>query len=271
MRKRKPPKISVITPSYNQGEFLERTVQSVLNQQYPNLEYIIIDGGSTDNSLSIIKKYQRELFYWVSEKDKGQANAINKGFKRATGDIQCWLNSDDIHFPWTLHLVSNFFSKYPQIDWISGQAVSINVNDVIVKTGIHTGKVTSLLKGGFYHGKGLGFIPQEGTFWKKSLWEKSGGCNENKQFAMDYFLWKKFAQFSSLVTVEAPLAAFRITPSQKTQNMSRYYDEIHPYLKFLPQKVTLPARVFHPLFLRRFSSRIYFNEHDFDWKFCSGF
>ena len=101
------PKISVITPSYNQGIYIEETIQSVLNQNYPNLEYIIIDGGSSDSTVEVIKKYESKIDFWVSEKDKGQADAINRGFAKATGDILCWLNSDDYFFPDTLKYVAS--------------------------------------------------------------------------------------------------------------------------------------------------------------------
>src|SRR5687768_13083798 len=103
------PKISIITPSYNQGRFIEETILSVINQNYPNLEYIIIDGGSTDNTVEIIRKYEQHLAYWVSEKDGGQSEAINKGFKKATGDIVCWINSDDFFMPGALSKVADCF------------------------------------------------------------------------------------------------------------------------------------------------------------------
>ncbi|MFZ4612746.1 MAG: glycosyltransferase family 2 protein, partial [Bacteroidia bacterium] len=100
------PKISIITPSYNQGQYIEETILSVINQDYPNIEYIVMDGGSNDQTVEIIKKYESKITYWVSEKDKGQADAINKGFARATGDILCWLNSDDYFFDGTLKFVA---------------------------------------------------------------------------------------------------------------------------------------------------------------------
>ena len=114
------PKISIVTPSYNQAEFLERTILSVLNQDYPNLEYIIIDGGSTDGSVEIIKKYEKYLAYWVSEKDKGQSDAINKGFQKSTGDILAWLNSDDTYLSGTLFKVVKAFQENPNADLIFG-------------------------------------------------------------------------------------------------------------------------------------------------------
>jgi len=114
------PKISIVTASYNQGQFIEETILSVLNQNYPNLEYILIDGGSTDNSVEIIRKYQQHFTYWVSEKDKGQANAINKGLQLCTGDIFNWLNSDDYLEPGSLHKIAAAFAN-EQVQMVAGK------------------------------------------------------------------------------------------------------------------------------------------------------
>src|SRR5258708_25513131 len=205
------PKISLVTPSYNQGKYIEKTILSVLEQNYSDLEYIVIDGGYSDETSEILKKYQKKVFYCVSEKDMGQSDAINKGFKKTTGSIMGWLNSDDILLPGSLQLIGELFSRFPEMEWITGQPVSVNSENIIVRTGIRSGRLTSLIRAGFYHGKGLGFIGQEGTFWTKKLWEVSGSrLDVTKQYAMDYFLWTDFAKHADLVSVEAPLGAFRL-------------------------------------------------------------
>jgi len=140
--KEKLPKISIITPSFNQGQFIEETIQSVLNQKYPNLEYIVIDGGSTDNTLDILKKYEGKL-KWISEKDKGQSDGINKGFKMATGDIIAWLNSDDYYLPGALHEVARFFIKNPEAQWVTGDYMEKKFKSILF--GIKNCFVSSLL------------------------------------------------------------------------------------------------------------------------------
>src|SRR3954447_3859663 len=115
------PKISVVTPSFNQAEYLEETLRSVLDQEYTNLEYIVIDGGSTDGSVDIIRRYEDRLAYWVSEPDQGQYDALNKGFARTTGEIMAWLNSDDKYLDWTFSSVAEAMSKLPEIEWLTSQ------------------------------------------------------------------------------------------------------------------------------------------------------
>jgi glycosyltransferase involved in cell wall biosynthesis len=263
---KKYPKISIITPSYNQAEFLERTIRSVISQNYKNLEYIIIDGGSTDGSQKIIKKYKKYISFYISEKDNGQADAINKGFAKSTGEIMGWLNSDDILLPNSLKLISSIFSKYKKIKWITSKSIIINDNDTIINSRISTGYSKFLIKLGFYHGKLLGFIPQEGTFWHKKLWIKANEKVEDKNYCMDYSLWKKFANFENLVNVEAGLAAFRINPNQKTHQINNYYKEIHPWLMFLPNFIAPIGKFLNYAIIRNFSPRIIFDKKTNQWK-----
>jgi len=132
MERKVHPKITVVTPNYNQDRFIEHAILSVLNQEYPNLEYIIIDGGSTDDSVSIIKKYEDKLHYWVSEKDSGMYNAINRGFSMSSGEIMCWINSDDILMENSLNIVSKIFVNNSRIKWVQGLPTVINENGDIV-------------------------------------------------------------------------------------------------------------------------------------------
>src|ERR1035437_4288596 len=127
------PKISVITPSFNQGKYLESTIKSVLEQDYPNLEYIVIDGGSEDNSVEIIKKYEKHLAYWESVKDKGQSHAINKGFAIATGEILAWLNSDDTYEQNAIYNIAEWFRKYPELDFIYGDVNIIDEKGAVLQ------------------------------------------------------------------------------------------------------------------------------------------
>jgi len=260
------PKITIVTPSYNQGQYLERTIKSVLDQNYPNLEYLIIDGGSTDNSVNIIKKYQSKLFYWHTRPDDGQYQAIQTGFDLSSGSIMGWLNSDDILLPNSLQLVGQFFSKYQQLNWLTSQSVLINDRDEIVHVGLNTAKVPLFLRLGFYHGKLLGFIPQEGTFWNRSLWQKSGGLIPHQHYALDFYLWQRFAKYSPLVTLEAPLAAFRLNPNRKTSSLHQYYREINRFLPYLPKYFAITGRILHP-FLKYFFPRIKYDRINNCWQY----
>lgn len=228
------PKISIVTPNYNYGHFLEQTIQSVISQDYPNLEYIIIDGGSTDNSLEIIKKYEKHLSYWVSEPDKGMYDAINKGFQKSTGDVMAWINSDDVYFPWALQTVSEIFSTFQQVNWIS--TLQPGLMD-------YHGKILGFTQFKAFSGKAFyegmyglnkylyGAIQQESTFWRKELWMKAGaGFTPGYSMAGDFDLWSRFFQHDELYGVISPLGCYRTQLLQKTNDGNNYNDQCRKIL-----------------------------------------
>ncbi len=204
------PKISVITPSYNQGFFIENTIQSVLSQDYPNLEYIICDGGSTDETLDIIKKYEDKLTWWCSEKDDGQTAAINKGMKKATGEYVCWINSDDVLLPGSLMMVAKFAQKYPNVDFFNGFTAIIDMNGRFVK--FH-----HIIMNSFLFKKGAYNISQQGMFWKRSLFERIGYLDEKFHAKMDVeWLIRIYRNGIPMKKINKHLGAFRVYPFIKS-------------------------------------------------------
>ena len=206
------PKISVITPSYNQGIYIEETIQSVLNQNYPNLEYIIIDGGSNDSTVEVIKKYESKIDFWVCEKDKGQADAINRGFAKATGDILCWLNSDDYFFPETLKYVASQLNiKKKEI--LFGEVDHIFEPDKAVKHSNVKNKFDN------YNLELYDFIIQPGSFWTKKVWESTGVVDEKLHFVFD---WEWFLRAKKNNTEfkysNKVMSMYRVHDAHKTSN-----------------------------------------------------
>lgn len=202
-------KISVITPSFNQAEYLERTILSVISQNYPDLEYIIMDGGSTDQSVEIIKKYQRDIKHWVSEKDGGQTDAVNRGFQIATGEILGWLNSDDIYYSQTLQVVADYFSSHPECDVIYGEADYIDADDKLMDEYPTRSWNFSKLKSGC-------FICQPSVFFRKSVLEEFGPLDNKLNFCMDYEYWLRCGQDKPFVYLQGKLAASRLYAENKT-------------------------------------------------------
>jgi len=233
------PKISIVTPSYNQGQFLERTILSVLNQNYPNLEYIIIDGGSTDESVDIIKKYEKYLTYWVSEKDKGQSDAINKGFRKATGNILGYLNSDDTYTPDTFSKIANTFNKNPQIDLIYGDIHFIDGKD----NKINDLKLTKLNFKNFIFENIC--LAQQATFWKKEIYDKVGGFNPNYYYSMDFDFFIRVSKIGHLMHLPEYLANFRLHQKSKTVTSKINTEKINTWQienkkikkQFFPKKI----------------------------------
>lgn len=204
------PKISIVTPSFNQGEFIEETILSVLNQNYPNLEYFIVDGGSTDNSVEIIKKYEKKLTWWVSENDKGHADALNKGFSRASGDIMAWINSDDKYYPWTFKTVAEVFQSENNIQWLQGKQSKFDSKGRLVSAWECHKNIFDFMSGNY------AWIQQESVFWTKELWRKSGGyIDENYKFMVDGELWCRFFKYAELFHLNIVIGGIRNHESRR--------------------------------------------------------
>jgi glycosyltransferase involved in cell wall biosynthesis len=208
------PQIALVTPNYNCGKYIERTIQSIVEQGYPNLVYHVQDGGSNDSSLGVIRNYSERVSSWESVKDRGQSHAINLGFQRVTGDVMGWLNSDDILLPRALDRVGKFFARHPDIGVVYGHRLLIDSEDRVINRWVLPAHDHRMIQWADY-------IPQETMFWRRSLWEQVGGMiNEQFQFAMDWELILRFrragAKFYRLPYL---LAAFRITDQQKTSQL----------------------------------------------------
>lgn len=222
------PKISIVTPNFNGEAYLEQTIQSVLSQNYPNLEYIIIDGGSTDSSVSIIKKYEKQLTYWVSEPDKGLYDAIQKGFDKSTGEIMAWINSDDLYHPKAFFTVAEIFNLNG-VNWLQG--IPSTFDEMGRTVAVSVIKRWSRLD--YYLGN-FEWIQQESVFWRRSLWIAAGNKIDAKmKYAGDLELWLRFFRYEKLFVTRALLGGFR----QRTQGqlsldfLDQYMEEARAKIK----------------------------------------
>ena len=232
------PVISIVTPSFNRKEYMAATMDSVLGQGYPSLEYIVVDGKSTDGTAELVERRADDLAWWVSEPDDGAWAAINKGFAHATGDVMGWLGSDDLLMPWSLGIVGDVFATFPQIDWLTtmfptrcdelGRPVESEYLGVYSADAFFRGENLP-----FAGWQAAGFIQQEATFWRRSLWERNGGrLDETLELAADFELWARFHRSGAkLYGVPIPLACFRVHGNQLSRDSRGYTEEAELVLR----------------------------------------
>ena len=239
-----PLKITVVTPNYNGAALLEETILSVVSQNYPNLEYILVDGASTDDSMSIVERHAHHFAQIICEKDQGHADALNKGFSRATGDVMAWINSDDLLLPGSLHRVNQVFSTFPQVAWLTGRPVTASESGQLDSSRpLRMWSWIRFLCGDFRH------IQQESTFWRRSLWQAAGASLDTRyRLANDFELWLRFFRRATLFTIDAPLGCFRFRAGQRSIAHAADYEReceqaLDAFIDVIP--AALLARYFH--------------------------
>lgn len=254
------PPISVVIPSYEQGQFIGRTICSLADQRYPGLELVVQDGGSKDETRDVLKKYEKVLTSWFCEPDSGQSEAINKGFARTNGEIMAWINSDDLLLPGALHHVANFFLSHPEVDVLYGNRLMVDERNCEIGRWILPGHDAELLSW-------VDFIPQETLFWRRRIWEKVGaGVDESLRFAMDWDLLLRFRKVGA-VFAHLPhfLGAFRVHGLQKTSS------EMHTFGKVEMERLRLRelGRVPSRWEFRRAITPFIFRHMIADWKYAA--
>ncbi|MCC7165039.1 MAG: glycosyltransferase [Anaerolineae bacterium] len=281
------PRISIVTPSFGPDALLEATVRSVLDQNYPNLEYIVMLGGSTDVSAEIIKKYQDRITYRISQQIGGQNQAITDGFKHATGEIYAYLTPGDIYWTWSFRTVARLFALFPQIQWLTSQTLMVlNAHGIpanampaeqYARTRFFRGVATP------HDGNRSGLIQQAATFWRRDLWDKTGGhLDPTTPLAADLDLWARFFQHADLVTTDIPLAGSHYRNNHQTQkSREKYLEDCRAILRRYPDKrLVNPLRLGLARQLFKWTGRggqrwgsmiqwIRYNQHQKRWVFHS--
>jgi hypothetical protein len=223
-------RFSIVTPSFNQAPYINTAIRSVLDQQWPALDYVVMDGGSTDGSVDHIAGHASRLLHWQSARDDGQYAAVNDGFARTQGGIMGWINADDCYLPWTFSVVAEIFQQFQHVDWITA-AYQLLMDERGRAVGCARSWGSS--RKAFFAGDNLpqpgqlasGWIQQEATFWRRSLWDRAGGLDPSWRLAGDFELWCRFYQHAELWAVATPLAAFRQHGQQRSQLQRTAYLE----------------------------------------------
>jgi glycosyltransferase involved in cell wall biosynthesis len=253
-----PPLVSIVTPSFNQAQFLEKTILSVLSQDYPRVEYIVVDGGSTDGSVDVIKRFGDQLAYWISEPDRGQSDALNKGFTRSSGAIMGWLNSDDLYAPGAVSSAVHALAHHPSAGLAYGQC---NVID-------ESGRFIRHLPAGPFDLantlRAVPSIPQPAAFWRRSAWEIGGPLRTDYHFCMDLELWVSIAERFDVIFVPQLWAYFREYPGTKTSAGRAQFEreerqirrEHHRRMRLLRLALARPHAYFSPRVLMFLAGRM---------------
>jgi glycosyltransferase involved in cell wall biosynthesis len=221
------PRITLVTPVFNSARYIEQTIQSVISQQYPNLEYFIVDGGSTDGALDIIRKYERQLSGWTSEPDNGMYDALNRGFGRSSGEIMGWISATDMLHTRSLFVVGSVFKALPEVEWITARPTGFSEEGMTVSVN-RSLKRWSRLR--FLAGSNR-YIQQESTFWRRSLWERAGShMDTSRREGSDFELWVRFFRHARLYSVDALIGGFRVHADslslENPDKCRRIHDEI---------------------------------------------
>jgi glycosyltransferase involved in cell wall biosynthesis len=222
-------KITIITPVFNSVTLLKQTFDSIAKQSYKNIEYIVVDGGSTDGTIDLIEEYSGLVSYAISEKDDGMYDALAKGLRLASGEVVCYLNAGDMFYDKAIDAVVNIFEQ-SDIDWLTGFRSVCNSDDVIIRVELPFRYKPSLIKAGVY-GNWLPYIQQESTFWRKELNQKVDFEKlRSLKFAGDYYLWYSFSKHVDLDVVRTPLGIFKKHEGQLSENITCYWDEISSFV-----------------------------------------
>lgn len=243
-------KFSVVVPSFNQGSFIEETLLSIIEQGFSNTEILVIDGGSTDSTVDVLRRYEKNVAYWVSEPDHGQSHAIAKGFDRATGNVWCWLNSDDVYLPGAFRAVNDAFQR-SRADVVYGSLRLIGPQGGGAER-LVTPFLPGFMKDAYLCG-GFGLY-QPSTFWRRELYLRSGGIDQSLRFCMDNDLFNKFTTAGAhFHFVDASLAGFRVHPNSKTSTLAEVAaaERAHLYRKYVVDRGVKHAD------LKRFGARLY--------------